>query len=350
VDAQPVADEAGGRHIVKRLVIAPNWIGDAVMSLPVLRALRRASPDGRITVLARRGPGSIYRAEGSADDVLPRSSFAGDAIAARRRQFDEVWLLPNSYRAALYAFASGAPRRIGYATEGRGWLLTGALPPPPGTIHQLRDYDTLLLQNGIAPDLDAPRLPVSGPARERAAAALSAAGIGDGARLVVLCPGSAFAQTKRWPAERFAGLADALADRGLACAILVGPGEEDLGARVAAAARSRPAVLGADLDPVELAGAISLARAAVTNDSGPMHLAGAVGTPVVALFGPTDPGRTGPSGSPSRVLDRYVFCSPCFKTECPYRQECMREIGVADAVAAVEELLGRERDPSRSLP
>jgi len=331
---------------VKRLVVAPNWIGDAVMSLPLLRALRRAGPDGRIAVLARSGPATVYRAEGSADEVLPRASFAADALAARRGRFDQVWLLPNSYRAALLARASGAPRRIGYATEGRGWLLTGALAPPPGTLHQLRDYDALLDANGIAPDTDPPRLPISEAARGKAAAALSAAGIPGGARFAALCPGSAFARTKRWPAERFAGLADALAERGLPCALLVGPGEENLGARVAAAARTRPAVLGAALDPVELAAAISLARVAVTNDSGPMHLAGAVGTPVAAFFGPTDPGRTGPSGSPSRVLDRYVFCSPCFKTECPYGHECMTEISVEDAVRAVEELAGLERDPS----
>lgn len=343
---------------MKRLVIAPNWIGDAVMSLPFLRALRRASPGGRIEVLARRGPATIYRAEGSADAILPRSSFASDALAARRGRFDEVWLLPNSYRAALLARASGSPRRIGYATEGRGWLLTGALPPPPGTIHQLRDYDALLSDNGIAPDLDPPRLPICDASREKAAAALSAAGIARGAAFAALCPGSAFAQTKRWPSERFAGLADALAERNLPCAVLVGPGEEELGARVAAASRTRPAVLGADLDPVELAAALSLARAAVTNDSGPMHLAGAVGTPVAAFFGPTDPGRTGPSGSPSRVLDRYVFCSPCFKTECPYGHECMRQIGVEDAVRAVEELTGgphgrrssRGREPEGSRP
>ena len=340
MDAQPLEDEARGRGAVRRLVIAPNWIGDAVMSLPFVRALRRAAPDGTIAVLARRGPGTIYRAEGSANEILPRGSFAADALAARRARFDEVWLLPNSYRAALIARASGTPRRIGYATEGRGWLLTGALAPPPGTIHQLRDYDALLEANGVAPDLEPPRLPISPAARAKAAAALAAAGIPEGARFVALCPGSAFAQTKRWPADRFAGLADALAERGLSRALLVGPGEEELGARIAAAARTKPAVLGAGLDPVELAAALSLARAAVTNDSGPMHLAGAVGTPVAAFFGPTDPGRTGPSGSPSRVLDRYVFCSPCFKTDCPYGHECMREIAVADAVRAVEELTG----------
>lgn len=326
-------------RVTSRLVVAPNWIGDAVMSLPVLRALRRASPGGRLAVLARSGPGAIYRAEGSADTVLPRSSFLGDVTAARRGGFDEVWLLPNSYRSALIAAGSGAPRRIGYATERRGWLLTGALPPPPGTAHQLRDYDALLENNGVAPDPDPPRLPLPDLALGRAREALDRAGRAGDAPLVALCPGSAFARTKRWPAERFAGVADALAGRGLGAAVLIGPGEEDLGVSVASAAKSRPAVLGAELDPVELAAAISLARAAVTNDSGPMHLAGAVGTPVVALFGPTDPGRTGPSGSPSRVLDRYVFCSPCFKTECPYGHECLREIEVGDVMGAIDELI-----------
>ncbi|HTY42990.1 MAG TPA: lipopolysaccharide heptosyltransferase II [Thermoanaerobaculia bacterium] len=322
---------------MRRLVIAPNWIGDAVMSLPFLRALRRADPSGRLAVLARRGPGAIYRAEGSADEVLPRSSFARDAFAARRGRFDEAWLLPNSYRAALLARASGARRRLGYATEKRGWLLTDALPAPPGTIHQLRDYDALLAAGGVAPDLEPPRLPLPDAARARVRAVLEAAGLRERA-FAALCPGSAFARTKRWPAERFAALADALSETKLPAAILVGPGEEKLGAGVAAAARSRPPVLGVDLDPVELAAALALARVAVTNDSGPMHLSGAVGTPVVAFFGPTDPGRTGPSGSPSRVLDRYVFCSPCFKTECPYRHECLTEISVEDAVRAVEEL------------
>ena len=333
-------------RVTSRLVVAPNWIGDAVMSLPVLRALRRASPGGRLAVLARSGPGAIYRAEGSADAVLPRSSFLGDVAAARRGGFDEVWLLPNSYRSALIAAASGAPRRIGYATERRGWLLTSAPPPPASTEHQLRDYDVLLEGNGVVPDRDPPRLTLPAAALGRAREALDRAGRSGDAPFVALCPGSAFAQTKRWPAERFAGVADALAERGLGAAVLVGPGEEELGVSVAAAARSRPAVLGAKLDPVELAAAISLARAAVTNDSGPMHLAGAVGTPVVALFGPTDPGRTGPSGSSSRVLDRYVFCSPCFLTECPYGHECLREIGVAEVVRAVEELAGVTPSPS----
>ncbi len=327
---------------MKRLVIAPNWIGDAVMSLPFLRALRRAGPDDRVSVLARRGPAAIYRAEGSADEVLLRSSFVADVASLRRGRFDEAWLLPNSFRAALLAFGSGARRRIGYVADRRGPLLTDRLPEPAGTAHQLRDYDALLAAHGIAPDADPPRLALPGPAARRAEAALAAAGL-EGAGFVALCPGSAFAATKRWPAERYAGLADTLSGRGLPCVVLIGPGEGELGARVAASARTTLPVLGADLDPVELAAVLARARCAVTNDSGPMHLAGAVGTPVVALFGATDPGRTGPSGSPSRVLDRYVFCSPCFRTECPYGHECMREIGVGAAAAAVMELVGSKQ-------
>jgi heptosyltransferase-2 len=206
-------------------------------------------------------------------------------------------------------------------------------------LHQLRDHDPLLAAHGIVPDQEPPRLALPESAVKRADLALAAAGLSN-TRLVALCPGSAFAATKRWPAERYAALADALTERGFRCALLIGPGERELGARVASAARAEVPVLGADLDPVELAAVLARARCAVTNDSGPMHLAGAVGTPVAAFFGATDPGRTGPSGSPSRVLDRYVFCSPCFKTECPFGHECMREIGVEAAVGAVMELTG----------
>jgi heptosyltransferase-2 len=330
---------SAGRPLT-RLVVAPNWIGDAVMSLPFLRSLRRARPTDRIAVLARRGPAAIYRAEGSADVVLPRSSFWRDAAAARSAGADEAWLLPNSFRAALLALASGARRRVGYATDRRGFLLTDALPAPAGRAHQLRDYDALLEAAGISPDRDPPRLPIPEEASRRAERALENAGLPPGASLALLAPASAFAPTKRWPEDRFASLADTLSDRGLAAALVIGPGEGGIGARVAGLARSRVPVLGEDLDPVELAAVLARARVVVSNDSGPAHLAAAVGTPVAVLFGPTDPGRTTPSGSPARILDRYVFCSPCFLTRCPYGHECMREIGVEDAVRAVEDLIG----------
>jgi len=324
-----------------RLIVAPNWIGDAVMSLPVLSALRRHRPSDRMTILAPRGPAAIYRAAGTADAVWTRGNFLGDVLAARAARFDEAWLLPNSMRAALLAFFSGARRRLGYATDRRRALLTDALPPPPRTEHQIRDYDALLAHAGVPPDPGPPTLPIPEPAARRAAEAVAAAGLP--ADTVILCPGSAFAETKRWPPERFAALADRLRERGLAAAIAVGPGEEALGHALARLTREPVPILGPDLDPVELAAVFARVRAIVSNDSGPAHLAAAVGAPVVVFFGPTDPGRTAPSGSPVRVLDRYVFCSPCYRQKCPYGHECMKEITVDDAVRAVEELL---RDPS----
>lgn len=327
-----------------RLVIAPNWIGDAVMSLPVLRALKRNAPTRRLAVLARSGPAAIYRAEGSADEVRVAPGLLAGARAAARGGFGEAWLLPNSFRAALVPFLARVPERIGYASDGRAQLLTQALPPPPRTCHQLRDYDPLLESRGIEPDDAPPRLAIPPESAERAREALARAGLPPDGPLVLLAPGAAFGWTKRWPADRFGRLGRLLAKRGLPCALVIGPGEEALAeeARLAAGGGNLPA-LGADLDPIGVAALAARARVVVSNDSGPMHLAAAVGTPVVAIFGPTDPGRTGPSGVPSEVLDRYVFCSPCYLKECPYRHECMREIEVEDVLGAVERLMARER-------
>lgn len=310
------------RH--KTLIVAPNWIGDAVMAIPFLRALARERPAGSIAVLARRGPGAVLGATGA--EVILRRGLLSDAATIRSRRFDEAWLLPNSFRSAVAPFLARVPERIGYATDGRGALLTTKPHPPRGIVHQLRDYDALLLRRGIAPDRDPPRLSPPPAARARAEAALAAAGMAGAGRPIFLAPGAAFSWTKRWPPERFGRLAAILSARGHAPAFVIGPGEETLAALAAAAAAPGTPVLGADLDPVELAALFLLARAVVANDSGPMHLAAAVGTPIVAIFGPTDPGRTAPSGAPAQILDRYVFCSPCFLKECPYRHECMTGI------------------------
>ena len=330
-----------------RFVVAPNWLGDSVMAIPFVRALRRAHPADSLFVAARRGPAAIFRAEGSAEVLDIRGHLFEDSRALRRHRFDEAWLLPNSFRSGLLAFLSRASTRIGYDTDGRGRLLTHAVALPPAIRHQLRDYDRLLESRGVDPDLDPPRLPVPTETQQRADTALARAGLTAADPFVLLAPGAAFAWTKRWPPESFGRLAAALRRSGLSCGIAIGPGEADLAHRVSNAAEAPLPILGEDLDPVELAAALSRARVVVSNDSGPMHLAAAVGTPVVALFGPTDPGRTAPAGAPFKILDRYVFCSPCFLKECPYGHECMKEIEPEDVLCAVEELLGREvrREP-----
>jgi heptosyltransferase-2 len=331
-----------------RLVIAPNWIGDAVMSLPVLRALKANAPHRRLAVLARPGPAAVYRAAGIADDVIAAPGLLAAGRAAARGGFAEAWLLPNSFRAALVPWLGRIPDRIGYATDGRGPLLTNPLPLPPRTDHQLRDYDQLLESRGIEPDRDPPRLPVPADSAARAREALARAGLPADRSLVLLAPGAAFSWTKRWPAQRFGEVGRLLLEKGLLPAVAIGPGEEGLAEAARVAAGGYLPALGADLDPVDLAALSARARVVVANDSGPMHLAAAVGTPVVAIFGPTDPGRTGPCGAPFEVLDRYVFCSPCYLKQCPYRHECMREIGVEEVLAAA--LRMSERKASEASP
>lgn len=332
---RPVTDGGGGAV----LVVAPNWLGDAVMALPFWRALSRARPGRRVAILAGRGPGAIFRAAG-AEVVLRGGNLFADARAARAARADETWLLPNSFRAALIVSLAGIRERIGYGTDGRGFLLTDPVSRPSPTRHQLRDYDALLASRGIEPDLAPPRLEVPAGAQARADEALARAGLSAGEQpLALLAPGAAFAWTKRWPPARWGAMAALLTSRGIRVGFVIGPGEEPIAAEALAAAGMSLPVLGADLDPVELSGLLKRAGAVAANDSGPMHLAAAVGTPVVALFGPTDPGRTGATGSPSRVLDVYVFCSPCYLKECPYRHECMTGIAPADVARAVEDLL-----------
>ncbi len=334
----------------RSLIVAPNWIGDAVMAIPFLRALARERPSGSIAVLAKRGPGAVLGAALGASlgapevEIIRRGGLLADARSVRARRFEEAWLLPNSFRSAVAPYLARVPERIGYATDGRGSLLTVRAPAHPATGHQLRDYDSLLRLRGIAPDMEPPRLVLPPAARTRAEAALAAAGLrgSGGDRLILLAPGAAFSWTKRWPPERFGRLAAMLSAAGSTPAFAIGPGEEPLAAKAVAEAPGTP-VLGADLDPVELAALFSYARAVVANDSGPMHLAAAVGAPVVAIFGPTDPGRTAPSGSPAGIIDRYVFCSPCFLQECPYRHECMTGIE-AEEIAMRLSLLVSNRE------
>ena len=145
-----------------------------------------AAPEERLVVLARPGPATIYRAEGTASAVTTASALLRDSLAVRQGGFSEAWILPNSYRSALVPFLAGIPERIGYATDGRRHLLTRAPAAPPRTSHQLRDYDRLLESRGIQPDEAPPRLPIPAEAAARADAALSRAGLPRNGSLALL--------------------------------------------------------------------------------------------------------------------------------------------------------------------
>ncbi|MBI4012678.1 MAG: lipopolysaccharide heptosyltransferase II [Candidatus Rokubacteria bacterium] len=333
---------AGVRRV---LVRAPNWLGDTVMAIPTVRALRRGLPAAEMWCLGRwvvpilEGESAVDRLVEHPRDWAARVRLAGDL---RRAGIDLAVLLPNSFEAALHAWLGGARLRLGYAGDGRSALLTHALPPPAGRRHQVAAYLDLLGPLGLDPVPSAPTLEPSPARRAEARRLLAGLAIAPAQRAVAIQLGAAFGPSKLWPADRLAALAAALERDGTPAVFLGGRAAAPLLAAVERAlARPPRSLVGAD-HPALLPALLAEFAAVVAPDSGPAHVAAAVGVPVVALFGPTDPRLTGPAGPGHAVLWRRPPCAPCFQPVCPIDHRCLRAITVEDVLAAV-----RERMPAR---
>lgn len=334
-------------------ICATNWLGDAVMSLPAIRVIRQVCPRAEIALVARSWVAELYARESAISRVIPcpspRTLGERRAFAARLREehFDAAFLLPNSFDAALTAWLARIPERIGYARDGRGFLLTRAIArPEPGDIprHERFYYLELLRRAGLIehfPESSAIRLEGIPAAREAGAARLRELGV-DGA-VVGVSPGAAFGNAKRWPPERFAEAARAVA-KALGAAVLVfgSAAERELCEAVAAGLR------GGGVDARNLAGGTTLGefidlaaacRLYLTNDSGAMHIASALGVPTVAVFGATDDVTTGPTGPLARVVREHAECSPCLLRNCPIDHRCMTRVTPERVVAVSLELL-----------
>jgi heptosyltransferase-2 len=321
---------------VERLLIrAPNWIGDVVLSLPALRDARRNFPGARIEVLARASVKDLYAAVPEVDSVREASGLR-ETARSLAGAFDAALLFANSFRTALEVFAARIPERWGYATDGRGPLLTRAARVPAQVRGQSEVfyYRAMLagvgLQTFNAQDT-ALRPPPEWSARGREL-------LEDG-RWVGLTPGAAFGSAKRWLPDRYAAVGDRLARGGARVVILGGAADAPVAERIAAAMRTPPLSLCGKTGLPELVGALSRLSLLVTNDSGPMHLAAALGVPLVAVFGPTDWRETAPLGEPQRLLREPVECSPCKLRECPIDHRCMRLVSVERVATAALELL-----------
>jgi heptosyltransferase-2 len=337
----------------RRLVIlAPNWLGDAVMALPAIADVRRAAPDASITIAARPAIAPLFGLVPGIEDtiLLPgratlRAVRTWRAVGAELagQQFDAALLLPNSMHAALAAFRAGIPERWGYRASGRGRLLTRAIYRPSG-VHQVDYYRMLVHALGFPNGPNEPGVTVPAAAREAAARTLTQAGWDQAAALVALAPGAAYGGAKRWPPSSFAELVETLDADDVRCVLIGSAADTATGEEVVAAlaTRGRPAPLInliGRTDLATLAGVLSHCRALVTNDSGAMHLGAAVGVAVTAAFGPTDETATGPLGDAHRVLLHPVWCRPCLLRECPLDHRCMRGIGVAAVADAARRTL-----------
>lgn len=343
----------GFRHLGFQniLVRATNWVGDAVMSIPALQALRQHFPAAKISVLARPWVAGLYGREPFCDELIPYQAPKGwhgwrekltVAAELRARKFDCAVLLQNAFESAALVRLAGIPVRIGYARDGRGWLLTRAIAVPKkngAQAHQRFYYLELLKRAKLIESYSADvviRLDGAAAAAAKGRAHFGRASVSGS--LVGVSPGAAYGSAKRWLPERFAEAALKVARESQATIAIFGSREE-----LAICKAVEQSLREARQPCVNFAGETGLAEfiemaaaceVYLTNDSGPMHIASALGVPTVAIFGATDDVATGPTGERSRVVREPVECSPCLLRECPIDHRCMTRVS-AERVAEV---------------
>jgi heptosyltransferase-2 len=332
------------------MIRATNWVGDAILALPTIRAVRQKFPDARISIVARPYVTEIYREQSICDELIaydPKGTqrgWSGRATLAsdlRARKFDVALLLQNAFDAAWLAWRAGIPDRIGYARDGRRLLLTNAIAvPKPGEIpaHEKFYYLELLRRAGWIDQLQDDvhiALHVPEARRVKAAETLLEAGARAHTVRVAIGAGASYGSAKCWPPERFAQWANRFQAETDGDVILFGTAAE--------ASVSNAIIVGMKKKPIDLTGKtaigdlpalLSQCQLFLGNDSGAMHVAAAVGLPVVAVFGPTDPFGTAPVTPRSSIVQERPYCSPCFLRRCPTGHRCMKSITpemVADA-------------------
>lgn len=337
-------------------VVAPSWLGDAVMALPALADVRRHFAGARLVVAARHRVAALFGMVSGVDEVVTLvwdgrmrapAAWRRDVGALRSTAAGAVLLLPNSFASAWLAWAARVPERWGYARGGRSWLLTRAIAAPGRSVHQAEYYQHLVRQLGIETGPREAVVDVPAGAVDAARALLRARGWDEQRPLVLMAPGAAYGTAKQWPPRHFAWLAGDLVSHEGATCVLVGSAADaqataSIRGAVDACARAHVLDLAGATSLETLAGVLALARACVSNDSGAMHLAAAVGTPLVALFGPTREYETAPlarRGRRAEVLINHVWCRPCMLRDCPIDHRCMTGLSPERVVRAVRELM-----------
>jgi heptosyltransferase-2 len=335
------------QNVPHLLIFAPNWLGDAVMSLPAIADLRRALGGTVIDIAARPSIAPLFKRVAGVNGVVAlegrRGSSRDASVTLRDRAYAAAILLTNSFQTALTAWRAGIPERWGFGSDWRGPLLTRAVMPPLDFMHQAAYYQHLTRALGFASGPPEPRLEASAEDRRAGSELLVAAGWDRRTPLVALAPGAAYGGAKRWPSESFTALAAALARDGVRTVLVGGPGDARAGEDVEKGTAHIPIrviTLVGRTDLPELAGVLVQCRGLVTNDSGAMHFGAALGVSVIAMFGPTDERVTRPlgrdTGNPPVVLTHDVWCRPCLLRECPLTHGCMRGIDVAAVLAALQ--------------
>jgi len=321
------------------LIRATNWVGDAIMALPALRAVRAKFRDAHIAIVARPYVADLYRGQGLCDELIaydPKAQHRGwrgrEALAAELRagKFNIALLFQNAFDAAWLVWRAGIPERIGYARDARSFLLTISIRvPKPGDIppHEQFYYLELLRRLGWIDQFpDEPHIALGVPdaARHRAMQTLVETGSRPNALRIAVGAGASYGSAKCWPPDRFAATLNEFVSRTDADVILFGtPAESPVSDAIAKDLHRSPIDLTGKTSIADLPGLLSQCHLFLGNDSGAMHVAAAVGLPVVAVFGPTDPDGTAPVTPRATIVQQKPHCSPCFLRRCPIDHRCM---------------------------
>jgi heptosyltransferase-2 len=305
------------------------------MSLPTLQSLKIMMPRSRVTVLTKPAFADLYRGVPDVDEVLLHER-GGMAVWVRtikelkKKHFDAALVLPRSFSAAFLAWSVRVPRRIGYPGGPRTKLLTET-PDPIGRRHRVHHYHHLLSAFGTPPAVRPPRIELPQDARAWAEEKLP------GGPWIGINPGATYGAAKQWFPDRFIELGKTLGRRAR-LVVVGGPAEAELGEKVARGVGGLS--IAGRTSVLELAAALARCSLFVTNDTGPMHVADAVGTPMVAIFGPTDWIVTPPFGNSHTIVRHDIECSPCLKRVCPLgHHDCMKRLQVSQVLQACEERL-----------
>ncbi len=327
---------------MKIMVRATNWVGDAILALPALRAVRDKFPTASIGIVARPYVADIYRDQNICDELIPYDATGVHkglqgrerlATELRSRKFDVALLLQNAFDAAWLAWRAQIPERIGYARDARSFLLTKAIPVPKvGEIppHEKFYYLELLRRAGwldTLPDVENITLEISDVQKSRAAEVLLEAGSRPSALRLAMGAGASYGSAKCWPPERFAEFANRFLSERDADIILFGTTSElAVSNAIAACMNRKPIDLTGKTAIADLPALLSQCHLFLGNDSGAMHVAAAVGLPTVAVFGPTDPEGTAPVTTRRSIVQQKPYCSPCFLKRCPTDHRCMKAV------------------------
>jgi heptosyltransferase II len=332
--------------VLKILIVAPNWIGDALLAQPLFARLKRQRSGAVVDALAPGWTAPVLRRMPEIRDVIDAPFAHGElglgarwrlAGIVRERAYDEAIVLPNTFKSALIPFFAGIPLRTGFTGELRFGLLN--------RVHRLDESALPLMAERYAQLAEEPGLPPERPLPEvglrvdegNLAQALRRLGLARSKPVVAFCPGAEYGPAKRWPARHFAELAITLAARGRAVWLFGSNKDLEIGEQIVHLSGGGAVNLCGKTDLASAIDLLSLAEVVVSNDSGLMHVAAAVGCPVVALYGSSSPEHTPPLSRRARLVSIGIECSPCYARECPLGHfKCMNELSPERVVRVLE--------------